>query len=73
MSSHSKPFEEFDLIERFFKMATNSLCTNTDQVITLGIGDDCALIKPRADEEVAITSDILVEGRHFLQAPILNY
>ena len=65
MSSHSKPFGEFDLIERFFKTAANSLCTNADQGITLGIGDDCALIKPRADEEVAITSDMLVEGRHF--------
>lgn len=65
MSSHSKPFGEFDLIERFFKTAANSLRTNADQAITLGIGDDCALIKPRADEEVAITSDMLVEGRHF--------
>jgi thiamine-monophosphate kinase len=65
MPSHSKPFGEFDLIERFFKTAANSLCANADQAITLGIGDDCALIKPRADEEVAITSDMLVEGRHF--------
>ena len=65
MSSHSKPFGEFDLIERFFKTNANSLCANADQAITLGIGDDCALIKPRADEEVAITSDMLVEGRHF--------
>ena len=65
MSSHSKPFGEFDLIERFFKTGADSLRTNSDQAITLGIGDDCALIKPRADEEVAITSDMLVEGRHF--------
>ena len=33
--------------------------------VTLGIGDDCALIKPMAGEEIAITSDMLVEGRHF--------
>lgn len=65
MSSHSKPFGEFDLIERFFKTAANSLRTNANHAITLGIGDDCALIKPRADEEIAITSDMLVEGRHF--------
>jgi thiamine-monophosphate kinase len=65
MSSHSKPFGEFDLIERFFKTAANSLFANADQAISLGIGDDCALIKPGADEEVAITSDMLVEGRHF--------
>jgi thiamine-monophosphate kinase len=65
MSSHSKPFGEFDLIERFFKTGADSLCANADQAIRLGIGDDCALIKPKADEEVAITSDMLVEGRHF--------
>lgn len=33
--------------------------------LTLGIGDDCALIKPLVGEEIAITSDMLVEGRHF--------
>lgn len=65
MSSHSKPIGEFDLIERFFKTAANALCTNANQAITLGIGDDCALIKPGADEEVAITSDMLVEDSHF--------
>jgi len=65
MSSHSKPLGEFDLIERFFKTGADSLRTNADQAITLGIGDDCALIKSSADEEVAITSDMLVEGRHF--------
>jgi thiamine-monophosphate kinase len=65
MSSYSKPLGEFDLIERFFKTGTDSLRTNADSAITLGIGDDCALIKPLADEEIAITSDMLVEGRHF--------
>ena len=33
--------------------------------ITLGIGDDAALIKPPTGEEIVITSDMLVEGRHF--------
>jgi thiamine-monophosphate kinase len=65
MSSYSKPLGEFDLIERFFKTGADSLSSNADSAISLGIGDDCALIKPLADEEVAITSDMLVEGRHF--------
>ena len=65
MSSHSTPFGEFDLIERFFKTGSDSLRTNVDQAVILGIGDDCALIQPRGDEEIAITSDMLVEGRHF--------
>lgn len=65
MSSHSSPFGEFDLIERFFKTGADSLRTDADDAIALGIGDDCALIKPQANEEIAITSDMLVEGRHF--------
>ena len=65
MPSHSKPLGEFDLIERFFKTGADFLCTNADQTIALGIGDDCALIKPQVNEEIAITSDMLVEGRHF--------
>jgi thiamine-monophosphate kinase len=65
MSSHSKPTGEFDLIERFFKTGADSLRTDVDQSVVLGIGDDCALIKPPANEEIAITSDMLVEGRHF--------
>ena len=54
---------EFDLIERFFK--TNAGTAGQNKNIALGIGDDCALIKPVADEEIAITTDMLVEGRHF--------
>ncbi len=65
MSSRPTPLGEFDLIERFFKTGADLLRTNVDQSIALGIGDDCALIKPPANEEIAITSDMLVEGRHF--------
>ena len=67
MSSLSKPLGEFGLIERFFKTHADSLRTENDQSIALGIGDDCALIKPPANEEIAITSDMLVEGRHFFK------
>jgi thiamine-monophosphate kinase len=65
MSSRSTSLGEFDLIERFFKTGADLLRTKVDQGIALGIGDDCALIKPPANEEIAITSDMLVEGRHF--------
>ena len=60
MHSDSGPMGEFDLIERFFKTGTAMSST-----LSLGIGDDCALIKPLPGEEIAITSDMLVEGRHF--------
>ena len=51
---------EFDLIARYFtrppKQASGSV---------LGVGDDCALINPTPGMQLAISSDMLVEGRHF--------
>jgi thiamine-monophosphate kinase len=65
MHSESSPLGEFDLIQRFFKAGADAMRPNDEKAITLGIGDDCALLKPAAGEEIAITSDMLVEGRHF--------
>ena len=33
--------------------------------VRLGIGDDCALLRVRPDEEVAVTTDLSIAGRHF--------
>ena len=33
--------------------------------LPLGIGDDCALLRLRANEELAITTDLSIAGRHF--------
>ena len=33
--------------------------------LSLGIGDDCALLHPRAGEELAVTTDLSIAGRHF--------
>ena len=52
---------EFDLIERYFKRPSK-----TAAGVDLGIGDDCALLSPAAGMQLAISSDMLVEGRHFL-------
>jgi thiamine-monophosphate kinase len=32
----------------------------------MGVGDDCALLRPDAGLELALTTDMLVEGTHFL-------
>ena len=56
---------EFDLIERYFKTPARAMQGVTTGV-TLGIGDDCALLQPAAGMQLAISSDMLVEGRHFL-------
>lgn len=52
---------EFDLIRQFFADATPA----RDNV-TLGIGDDCALLRVPIGKELAVSMDTLVEGRHFV-------
>jgi thiamine-monophosphate kinase len=52
---------EFALIARYFERSQHPLPT---QVI-LGIGDDCALLQPTPGMQWAISSDMLVSGRHF--------
>jgi len=49
---------EFELIERFFKRAARQA--------DVGIGDDCAIWTPKPGHQLAISADMLVEGRHFL-------
>ena len=49
---------EFELIDRFFRRPVRRS--------PLGIGDDCALLAPRPGMQLAVSSDMLVEGRHFL-------
>ena len=48
---------EFDLIARYF--------TRPAKRAALGVGDDCALLQPAPGTQMAISSDMLVEGRHF--------
>ena len=52
------PLGEFELIARYF--------TRPARKAVLGIGDDCALLAPRPGMQLAVSSDMLVEGRHFL-------
>ena len=49
---------EFDLIKHYFQRQRPSRAV-------LGIGDDCALLAPAPGMQLAISSDMLVEGRHF--------
>lgn len=37
----------------------------TTRGLALGMGDDCALLRVRAGWQVAVTTDLLMEGRHF--------
>lgn len=55
---------EFDLIARFFERAHNA--PGVTAGVDLGIGDDCALLAPQPGMQWLVSSDMLVEGRHFL-------
>jgi len=49
---------EFGLIARYF--------TRPVRRADLGVGDDCALLAVPPGEQLAVSTDMLVEGRHFL-------
>jgi len=56
---------EFELIERYFRSAASG--SAHAEALVLGLGDDCALVRPPAHEElIAHSTDTLVEGVHFL-------
>jgi len=48
---------EFDIIRRFFTRPARSAA--------LGVGDDCALLAPKPGTMLAVTTDMLLAGRHF--------
>lgn len=53
---------EFDLIARYFQRPAG---VGPRRAI-VGNGDDCAVIAPAAGMQLALSTDTLVEGRHFL-------
>ena len=52
---------EFELIARHFNWSPE-----TRTGVVLGVGDDCALLAPEPGQQLAVSTDTLVEGRHFL-------
>ncbi len=48
---------EFELIDRYFRRPSPSA--------VLGVGDDAAILAPEAGCDLAVSVDMLVEGRHF--------
>jgi thiamine-monophosphate kinase len=55
-----KALGELGLIEQIRRDFSAS-----SKAITLGIGDDCAILRPPAGCEVLVTTDFTLEGRHF--------
>ncbi|MEF3192838.1 MAG: thiamine-phosphate kinase [Halothiobacillaceae bacterium] len=51
---------EFDLIKAYFRRPAQGAG------LILGVGDDCALLKPAIGMQLAVTTDTMVSGVHFL-------
>jgi thiamine-monophosphate kinase len=60
MTKPLKPLGELGLIEQIRRDFSAS-----SKAIILGIGDDCAILRPPAGNEVLVTTDFTLEGRHF--------
>jgi thiamine-monophosphate kinase len=53
----SAGLSEFEIIRRYFERAPRGAL--------LGVGDDAALVRPAPGMELAVSTDMLLEGRHF--------
>src|SRR5580692_10714395 len=60
MARSQKPLGELALIEQIRRDFSSG-----SKAITLGIGDDCAILRPPAGCEVLVTTDFTLEDRHF--------
>jgi len=58
-STSLQPKGELDLLRQIRQRAPHGVA------VVLGIGDDCALLRARPEEEIAVTTDLSIDGRHF--------
>ena len=58
---------EFDLIRKYFEQPAREVRPGDRRTrrVSLGIGDDAALLRPSAGMELAVSTDLLLEGTHF--------
>jgi thiamine-monophosphate kinase len=53
---------ETEIVEQIRRQALKGY---RDKAVVQGIGDDCAIVRPRAGEDLVFTSDFVLEDRHF--------
>ena len=58
---------EFELIRKYFDKPVRNRQDGgrSASSVVLGVGDDAALLQPAAGMELAVSTDLLLEGRHF--------
>lgn len=64
-SSTARGHGELALLAEIRQRAARTASLNRIGGLRLGIGDDCALLAPRAGEELAVTTDLSIAGSHF--------
>ncbi len=64
-SGTSRGRGELALLAEIRQRAERAAGVGPKSGLRVGIGDDCALLTPRKGEEVAITTDLSIAGRHF--------
>ncbi|MFP5228444.1 MAG: thiamine-phosphate kinase [Acidobacteriota bacterium] len=57
---------ELALIETIRRQARSGLAAS--RAVRLGIGDDCAVLRPKPGNEICVTTDFTLENRHFRRA-----
>jgi thiamine-monophosphate kinase len=62
MTARGKLDSELDLVRRIARMAGSGPDTRG---LLAGIGDDCAIFRPNAREDLLFTTDLLIEDVHF--------
>jgi thiamine-monophosphate kinase len=60
-----KGMGELELIERIRSGWAAGAGRGRAKTVALGIGDDCAILRPPRGHEVLVTTDFTLEGRHF--------
>ena len=61
MDAEPSPIGEFGLIDWIRRQPSRPAGQGT----TLGIGDDCAILEPTPGSQLLVTTDMLMDGRHF--------
>src|ERR1700722_9507054 len=56
---------ELALIQQIRRDSERRAAAGRERGVALGIGDDCAILRPPAGHEVLVTTDFTLEGRHF--------
>lgn len=62
--SAPKPLGELALIEQISRTFSSTGAAR-NKAVALGIGDDCAILRPPPGHEILVTTDFSLENRHF--------